>query len=370
MLKYVLEFDIPSDLRGKFGKLHYFESDPLKDSSQYKTQDLVRIVSELRMLMAENPGLNWIIPMGTDNVAAVMHVITQGVSPQEVNGGVILGAVSNTVASPNRPPGLHQEFYGMDQEPVAVLAQCVDVITHHRKELMGKIALVCKDRLLSPLGLHKDVTMGTSNIQSRFQDFGGISKEDGRWKLDDDEEFISSLLPRGDDDIFLLAHGIEEKHLGISSEYENWKVGLSGQFRNKSLFGNVLVAPGEASLREDLAELRHLAIGVHRSAKRGIPTILVGEPLQPPDPSLRDWRAQEDKGAYAGRFKWVQDVLASMTPGKNTWLIDGGKMSANEACLQIAKYVAEARVDLGLHSDQIAEYCLQKCREYQMALGG
>ncbi len=375
-VQMMLEYDIPHDVRSRFGKIFYFEADELKDSSQYENTDLQRLVYDFRKLLRNYPGLNWIIAGGTDQASMYMHAFAMGVPRQELGNGMILGAVANRHASPNRPVDLRQEFYHEEEsEPVMVLADCVRIMTSKSHRLPGKIALMTPGCLLPPLGLHKERTSGGFNIGSRFKTVG--IKMGNDWKTLQNPQEHYPLIPRGDCDCYRLVQGIEADVLHSGSNYENWKAGLEKKLEipwaiDRGLSANVLIAPGEGSLREDEKKLEHLAIGIEQSAEKGVPTMLIGDPLQPEPPENWDEDPDEksEQASYAGRFKWVQDILARKSPTHTTRLIDGGKMSFTEANLQLAHSVADARLKHNLKGDEIVEYTQAMIARYRLAMRG
>lgn len=359
--------------RAKVGNILYKEAPSLMDSGQYTMQDIQNAVRDIRALLSAHRGLSWMVPMGTDNAAAMMQALAEGIPPDILNDGMILGLATNDYAE--LQPG--ENYSAAKHDPVRVLTDGLYIIAEKRHILKGHIGLLTPFNLYSPRGLAKAAMEGRKNFLTRFSTFGDATgnADYPHWGFDPLPRVCN--LPRGGPDDLLLAHAIQSWDLGVGSEYETFLDGMKGILERpwkwdprSGLSGIVLMTPAGSFRMSDRSALSQLAEGIELAAEHGVPAVHVAKPVQHVYTPYDAHPSPDLPAYYTGHFASVKAELDRLLDTGQSSIIDGGDMSEMEAKIMVAKIVARARVQIGLIGRDVVIYAASKLEEYLNEIDG
>lgn len=338
--------------------IKYSEARLIKDSARYKVKDLMDIVADTRKKLEEGDN-SLLLPAGTDSAAALIHAIAEGV-PQDLLGDrSIVVAVSNDHTSVDNPP--------TNRHPaIRSLTNALYLMTC--EQMRGRIGVCTGLSLHSPRGLQKISTTADDPFIGRFDPIAIASdKAVPEWRFSEPRR--PHELPRGREHPYILSSGIETWVLSPTSEYENIVSQFAGSIEvpeargaHSKMRGVILQAPGTANLVEDKRELEHIELAAAFGYERGIPLVLIADPLQA---EKVDWSREPDKNrGYGGSFAVLEPLLDEMSKTQKTHVINGGELTRTEAQLLVSAAVARAREQHGYKGGEIVDYVKKYLADY------
>lgn len=367
----MLRTDIPQNTKDLFANISCSEANELVDSADYDVKHLMRIVREVRALLATDLG-HLILPSGTDTAAFLLHALADGIPSSLLGERNILVVVSQKHASipgsPNRPESYEGQYYPSEIEAVASLHRAL--VVSLKEKMRGRIGLCCGDRVLPPRGLQKVNAVGDDPFYCRFRDQAFETKEEPRRWMFELPRPVD--CPRGKEEDYTLIDGVEVVNLGPTSNLKNLPAMVWGAlhpsflrriaFRPKQtqLRGLVVQVPGQSNLRQKRADLQQISVTAEISAKEGIPVVVISDPLQSQShyaPST------ESTARYAGNLAVVQPLLDRLVQG-GSHLVDGGDLSRAEATILTSAAVAKAREHRQYKGPDIVRYVQDAFERY------
>ncbi len=344
--------DVDMHVWQRIARLRVTEAKKLLDSADYDPSNLMRIVREVRTILADDAS-HLVLAAGTDSGAFLMHALAEGIPAELLGDRSLLVAVSQHHASPNRPQSHEGRFYPEDNEAVGNLTDAIYLATH--EQMRGKMGLCCGGILHAPRGLHKINTDGKHPFLAKYQDIAvsiGNSPVDQRWQFDLEDRH--ERLPRKRTDDYLLSlGGVETWTLTSTSNYENlakamwglthpaiFRRGWASWFPRKKadeFCGMVVQAPGVSNLRHSKSNLEKVSVAAEIGAEAGTPLVIISDPLQTED------GAGSKRAVYGGSLRAVRGRLDRIADGASSLIVDGGDLSRTEATMLMSEAVARAR---------------------------
>lgn len=357
------------DLFGENGKnIIFSEASEIKDSAEYTTDDLMRIVADVREILHHDvlmgcPQRSLLLATGTDTAASVAHVLAEGIRPEDLRGRSVGLVVSNDHVSHDNPAS-------NKHSAIVSLTNGMHLVT--RPGTHGRVGVCTGYRYHAPRGLRKVSTKGNNNFKGRFPviaeaDEGPVPQ----WAYTSRKERPHPYeAGRGRDHDFVLASGIECMQLVPTSNYANIKPFIEGAVTtpDAEFNGMVLIAPGDANLRKDEKALSHIVDATELAAQAGIPVLLVADPLRP-EVIGEDITPKKGIAGYSGSYANISGLLNKLSSGGNTYLIDGGELTTTEATLLTSAAVARAKEQHGLKDHNIVQYVIEYIRDYMEDIG-
>lgn len=376
-IEYLVRNHVNEATRNLFGvdgaNIIFSEADEIKDSAEFTTDDLMRIVADVRRILQDDilqdkcPERHLLIATGTDTAASVAHVLAEGVRPEDLRGRALGLIVSNDHVSHDNPAtNKHSAIVG--------LTNGMAVVT--KPGAHGRIGLCTGYHYHSPRGLRKVATKGFNNFRGRFR---LIAKADEDIASPHWAYTVRSETPkayeagRGKEHDFVLASGIECLQLAPTSNYSNIRPFVEGAITDPSteFNGLILIAPGDANLRKNDEALGHIVSATEEAKKAGIPMMLVADPLRPEflseDPPVK--RRSGGSEGYSGSFANIKGILDRHSKTGATCLIDGGELTTTEATLLMSSIVARAKQQHGHQNQDIVSYTADCVRDYISEIG-
>ncbi len=355
-IRDLIQQHVDKDTVNLFDGLNFQEARTLKDSAEYRVADLMRIVKTVRELLAEHKS-NILITAGTDSSASLTHALAEGVPPQLLQTNSLIVAVSNEHVSEKNP--------ATNKHPAIVsLTNSLYLLT--RDKIRGRIGVCTGITLHSPRGLQKISTTGEP-LMSRFP---AIAKANDKpvpdWFYSDSRAYQQ---PRGKPHDYVLSPGVEDLVLGPSTEYENIRYMLKGAIdqpeldgRSSKMRGLIIQAPGTANLVQNRRELKYLEESAEYAREKGIPVVLIADPLQREEVS---WSTNDENKGYGGSFAIIEPALNEASSSGKTSILNGGKLTRTEAQLLTSAAVARAREQHELEGSDIVNYVEKYLLDYQ-----
>ncbi len=369
--------DFSSEVWKHVGNIRLTEADKLRDSAEYDPAMLMRMIKEMRRVVAdltpEEAGV--VFTFGTDTGAFLAHAAVEGI-PQKILGNKsLIIATSQHYAVPNRPEGHRGPFYPAGTEAVENFESAVYLAT--REEMRGRIGLCCGDSLHGPRGLHKINAIDRHPFVSKYPNIAENSKSgalEHRWHFN--VENRRDFQPRERNNEFILSlGGVEDMSLTPTSNYENlvsamagmtnpegamkslslprrlysWLRGVKLGRAQKDFCGLVVQAPGLSNLRKSNADLQKINAAAEIGAFAGAPLVIISDPLQ------TFVGVESGITRYGTSLSGMRRRLDQLSFGAESHVIDGGSLTRTEATMLMSQAVAEASRD-GLKGKAVVQY--------------